>query len=58
VFQNLRAEGVRRADVARQLEIPVDELNKMTFGLVLTDLPGRGVTSAQSEPAIKLQAVH
>ncbi len=40
VFQSLRDEGVSRSDVARQLEIPVEELNKMVFGLVLTGIAG------------------
>ena len=59
VFQSLRDEGVRRADVARQLEIPVDELNKMIFGLVLTDLPGGGVRTGPSKaPATLLRVVN
>lgn len=59
VFQNLREEGVRRADVAARLEIPVEELNKMIFGLVLTDLPGGGVKNGDPKPsATKLRVVN
>jgi Zn-dependent peptidase ImmA (M78 family)/DNA-binding XRE family transcriptional regulator len=35
VFGALRAEGVTRADVARDLRVPVDELNRTVFGLVV-----------------------
>ena len=34
VFRALRAEGMSKADVARDLAVPVDELNKSIFGLL------------------------
>jgi Zn-dependent peptidase ImmA (M78 family)/DNA-binding XRE family transcriptional regulator len=34
VFRALKAEGMSKADVARELAIPVDELNKSIFGLL------------------------
>jgi Zn-dependent peptidase ImmA (M78 family)/DNA-binding XRE family transcriptional regulator len=34
VFRALRGEGIAKADVARELAIPVDELNKSIFGLL------------------------
>ncbi len=35
VFGALRAENLGRRDVARELRIPVDELNRSIFGLTL-----------------------
>ena len=40
VFNALREEGVSKADVARELRLPVDELNKLIFGLVLSAIDG------------------
>lgn len=40
VFAVLRDEGVSKADVAKQLSIPVDEINELTFGLMLNVLKG------------------
>ena len=34
-FRLLKAEGISRAQVARELAVPVEELNTATFGLVL-----------------------
>lgn len=39
IFDLLRGEGVRRSDVAKQLNWPVDELNALVFQLVLSGLP-------------------
>ena len=35
VFDALRAEGVTGSAVAPDLSIPVDDLNRATFGLVI-----------------------
>lgn len=35
VFRALREEGISRSDVARELRVPVDELNRAAFGLTL-----------------------
>lgn len=40
VFDRLREEGVSKADVARQLAIPLQEIEELTFGLVLNALKG------------------
>jgi len=40
VFSALRDEGVSKADVARQLAIPPEEINELTFGLMLNVLKG------------------
>ena len=40
VFDTLRGEGVSKADVAAELGIPMNELEKMMFGLVLTPIQG------------------
>lgn len=42
VFDELRRSGRTRADVAAELHIPPEELNKIVFGLVLTPLAGDG----------------
>jgi Zn-dependent peptidase ImmA (M78 family) len=40
VFDSLRDQGLSKADVARELHIPIAELNKSVFGLVLTQIEG------------------
>jgi len=40
VFTALRDEGLAKTDVARQLEIPLEEINELTFGLMLNALKG------------------
>lgn len=42
VFDDLRGEGRTKADVATELLIPVEELNKIMFGLVMTPVSGEG----------------
>lgn len=43
VFRALRSEGVSKAEVARELAIPVDELNSLVFGLLsLQAIEGEG----------------
>ena len=48
VFQSLRHDGMTKADVARELLITPDELEKMIFGLVL--MPVDGSTEAEEGP--------
>ncbi|MFF9429391.1 helix-turn-helix domain-containing protein [Streptomyces sp. NPDC014746] len=45
VFQALRSKGVRPGDVAEQLGITLDEMNKMLFGLTMTAVDGGGEPS-------------
>jgi Zn-dependent peptidase ImmA (M78 family)/transcriptional regulator with XRE-family HTH domain len=40
VFAALRKDGVTKSAVARDLHIPVDEINELTFGLMLNVLKG------------------
>ncbi len=40
VFQNLRNEGVSKADVARDLKLYPGDLSEAIFGLVVSGLPG------------------
>jgi Zn-dependent peptidase ImmA (M78 family)/transcriptional regulator with XRE-family HTH domain len=42
IFSALRAEGMGKADVAGQLAISPDEINELTFGLMLNVLKGHG----------------
>jgi Zn-dependent peptidase ImmA (M78 family) len=42
VFDDLRLGGRSKADVAADLLISVEELNKIMFGLVITPIPGEG----------------
>ncbi len=49
VFKTLRDEGISRAAIARELNIPVEELNKIIFGLVLMPLDGQA-EAGQNEP--------
>lgn len=50
VFTALRNEGLGRADVARQLAIPPDEINELTFGLMLNALKGGRAGDSVSRP--------
>lgn len=59
VFSVLRDEGVSKADVARQLAIPVEEINELTFGLMLNVLKGGQLDTPKSttdhrKPALRL----
>lgn len=49
VFDALRAEGVSRAVVARELAITIKELNSVIFGLVITPIPAssRGIAATR-----------
>ncbi|WP_199154546.1 ImmA/IrrE family metallo-endopeptidase [Chromobacterium sp. ASV23] len=38
VFSNLRSEGIGRAEIAKQMDMHVIELDKLTFGLSLTEI--------------------
>jgi len=49
VFQGLRDEGTSKADVARELSIPISELQKVIFGLVITPLSGDGHQTSSDE---------
>jgi len=51
VFSMLRADGLRRQDIARQLSIPVQELNKLVFGLVMTGMEGKGLGVKTDRPS-------
>jgi Zn-dependent peptidase ImmA (M78 family)/transcriptional regulator with XRE-family HTH domain len=42
VFKAMREEGVSVSQVARELAVPVDEISKVIFGLILTPLAGTG----------------
>lgn len=50
VFTALRDEGMSKADVARQLAIHPDEINELTFGLMINAL--KGGRSSDAAPAI------
>ncbi len=43
VFSTLRDEGVTKTDIARELSVPVDEIDRLIFGLILM-----GLSSGQS----------
>lgn len=43
VFRALRDEGMSQIDIAHALELPVSELRKMVFGLVMTGIEGKGL---------------
>jgi Zn-dependent peptidase ImmA (M78 family)/DNA-binding XRE family transcriptional regulator len=49
VMRSLREDGVTLATVARDLRIYPDELNKLVFGLVLTEIRGDGTLSGVTD---------
>lgn len=51
VFDALREEGVSKADVARQLAIYPEEINELTFGLMLNALKGGKGSETASTPS-------
>lgn len=52
VFRALREEGMSRADVARELRVPVEELNRAVFGLtVATEADTGGQVPPPERPA-------
>lgn len=51
IFAALKEEGVSRADVARALEIPRSEVEKLMFGLTFTTIDGGGRGASHVAPA-------
>jgi Zn-dependent peptidase ImmA (M78 family)/transcriptional regulator with XRE-family HTH domain len=51
VFSALREDGLSKADVADQLSIYQDEINELTFGLMLNALKGGRTVTAKSKPS-------
>lgn len=57
VFQALRDDKVSKAAVARDLSIPLSDLNKCVFGLVLTPLGGNlaaPISAPTERPALRI----
>jgi Zn-dependent peptidase ImmA (M78 family) len=56
LFQALRAEGIAKADVARDLKFSLEDLDKLMFGLVMTGIQGGGLSDHRkaSESSIHL----
>lgn len=50
VFQGIRLDGLRRSDVARELNWPLDELRGLVFQLVLSGLSGTGRDASRTSP--------
>jgi len=50
VFAALREEGITKTTVAEDLSIPVDEINALTFGLMLNVLQGGRTTEGSLSP--------
>lgn len=58
VFTALRNDGMNKADVARQLAIHPDEINELTFGLMLNALKGgRSVDAAPNTSRAPLRLI-
>ncbi|NWO07138.1 MAG: ImmA/IrrE family metallo-endopeptidase [Alteromonadaceae bacterium] len=56
VFASLREDGISKSDVARELLIDPEELNELTFGLMLNALSGnsQGNFSQKFKPSLSL----
>jgi len=54
VLTSLRVDGVTPADIAKDLNFSVGELNKHVFGLVLTLLRGGSAPSPPAQPSLHL----
>lgn len=51
-FSGLRAEGVKRGDVAAALYLHQPDLDALVFGLVMSSLDGGGKKTATKEPVV------
>ncbi|MFN7962703.1 MAG: XRE family transcriptional regulator [Thermoanaerobaculia bacterium] len=56
IFDDLRSSGVTRAEVARQLDLYPEELDRLVFGLLMTGIPGdsEGGTPAPTRNHLRL----
>jgi Zn-dependent peptidase ImmA (M78 family)/DNA-binding XRE family transcriptional regulator len=56
VFSALRAEGVGKDDIAKDLNVPSDEIDELVFGLALTAVKGGDLTpiARKQKPALRL----
>jgi Zn-dependent peptidase ImmA (M78 family) len=54
VFRSLRAEGITPADIARDLNLTVEELNRHVFGLVPVAIEGGTDGTPKRRPALTL----
>lgn len=57
VFASLREDGISKSDVARELLIHPEELDELTFGLMLNALNGNQVRSDINRPKADLKLV-
>ncbi len=58
VFDALRSENVSKSDLAEELAIPVEELNRVVFGLSLTTLRGTEYATGASRSSPPLRVVN
>jgi Zn-dependent peptidase ImmA (M78 family) len=54
VLAQLRSGGMTRRQVAEELRLPLQDLNALMFGLVLTQLEGGGAGGASGRPNLRL----
>jgi Zn-dependent peptidase ImmA (M78 family) len=57
VFQTLRDDGISKRDVARELRIPIEDLDALMFGLIVGPAPGSGEPSRDGTSRAKLTLV-
>lgn len=57
VFATLKEDGISRVDVARQLQIPTEDLDALIFGLVLVGLGGGNLPGRKAPSAPMLRVV-
>jgi len=50
LFKSLRQDGITKSDIAHQLHVNVEELDKLVFGLILVSLEG-GAISGNRKPS-------
>jgi Zn-dependent peptidase ImmA (M78 family) len=56
VFEMMRSDGLGQGAIAKELSIPLDELARAVFGLVLTEVRGSASeVASESSPASKAQ---
>lgn len=55
VLAALREDGIGKSDIARALNVHIDEFDQLVFGLTMTDLQGQGQGSpGKPKPALRL----
>ena len=57
IFQSLRNDNIRKQDIAKELGLYSDEINKLLFNLTITELPGKNINAGSKLTKANLKVV-